>query len=147
MAQVSDTPVVVHAGYVYPFRIISGSTTGEVDETQFSASDITLSLTNLPGGGRRAVIGIIGGGAGGGGSNTTILVAGNGIDITDLGGGSNSLSIDPSIVATNPVSGGAGTFGITNVLDTAGGPFDLVGHTNQPMLLIKEIIERNSGRH
>ena len=125
----------VHAGYVYPFRIISGNTTGEVDETQFSASDITLSLTNLPGGGRRAIIGIIGGG--GGGSNNTILVAGNGLEFTDLGGGSNSLSIDPTVVATNPVSGGAGTFGITNVLDTAGGPFDLVGHTNQPTLLIK----------
>ena len=83
------------AGNVYPFRIISGSTTGEVDETQFSTSDITLTLTNLPGGGRRAIMGIIGGGGGGG--------------------------------------------GITNVLDTAGGTYDLVGHTNQPTLLIKGI--------
>ncbi len=124
------------AGYVYPFRIITGNTTGEVDETQFNASDITLSLTNLPGGGRRAIIGIVGGG-GVGGSNNTILVAGNGLEFTDLGGGSNSLSIDPSIVATNPIANGAGTFGITNVLDTAGGTYDLVGHTNQPTLLIK----------
>jgi hypothetical protein len=123
-----------HAGYVYPFRIISGNTTGEVDETQFSVSDITLSITNLPGGGRRALIGIIGGG-GIGGSNNTILVAGNGLEFTDEGGGTNLLAIDPSIVATNPVAGTGG--GITNVLDTAGGPYDLVGHTNQPTLLIK----------
>jgi hypothetical protein len=121
------------AGYVYPFRIISGNTTGEVDETQFSTTDITLSLTNLPGGGRRAIISIIGGG--GGGSNNTILVAGNGLEFTDLGGGSNSLAIDPSIVATNPVAGSGG--GITNVLDSAGGAYSLVGHTNQPTLLIK----------
>jgi len=132
---VSTSSDLCLAGYVYPFRIISGNTTGEVDETQFSASDITLSLTNLPGGGRRAIIGIIGGGSGG--SNNTILVAGNGLEFTDLGGGSNSLSIDPSVVATNPVTGGAGSFGITNVLDIAGGTYDLVGHTNQPTLLIK----------
>ncbi|HXI84149.1 MAG TPA: hypothetical protein VNL17_08680 [Verrucomicrobiae bacterium] len=88
--------VILHssfAGNVFPFRIISGSTTAEVDETQFGASDITLTVTNLPGGGRRANIGIIG------------------------GGGSGS--------------------GITNVLDTAGGTYGLVGHTNQPTLLIK----------
>jgi hypothetical protein len=111
------------------------TTTGDVDEVFFSASDIILSLTNLPGGGRRAIISIIGGGGGGGGSNNTILIAGNGLEFTDLGGGSNSLAIDPSIVATNPVIGGGG--GITNVLDNAGGSFSLIGHTNQPMLLIK----------
>jgi hypothetical protein len=122
------------AGNVYPFRLSNGTATGEVDEVFFSASDITLSITNIPGAGKRAIIGIIGGG-GGGGSNNTILVAGNGLDFTDLGGGTNSLAIDPSIVATNPVSGSGG--GLTNVLDSAGGTYSLVGHTNQPTLLIK----------
>jgi hypothetical protein len=122
------------AGNVYPFRLSNITTTGEVDEVFFSASDITLSITNIPGAGKRAIIGIIGGG-GGGGSNNTILVAGNGLDFTDLGGGTNSLAIDPSIVATNPVSSSGG--GLTNVLDNAGGLYSLVGHTNQPTLLIK----------
>lgn len=139
-----------HAGYVFPFRIISGNTTAEVDETQFSTSDITLSLTNLPGGGRRAIIDIIGGG-GGGGSNNTVLVAGNGLDFTDLSGGTNQLNIDGSIVVTNGgflingqslTNGGSITIsvnggGITNFLDSAGGAYSLVGHTNQPTLLIK----------
>ncbi len=59
-------------GNVYPFRLSNAATTGEVDEVFFSASDISLAITNIAGGGRRAVIGIIGGG-GGGGSNNTFL--------------------------------------------------------------------------
>jgi hypothetical protein len=124
----------LYAGYVYPFRLSNATTTGEVDEVFFSASDITLSITNLPGGGRRALIGIIGGG-GAGGTNNTILVAGNGLQFTDEGGGTNLLVIDPSIVATNPVA--SGSSGITNMLDSAGGAYSLIGHTNQPTLLIK----------
>jgi hypothetical protein len=157
VAQVSLS-VIATASNVYPVRLSNVTATGDVDEVFFSASDITLSITNLPGGGRRAVISIIGGGSGGeGGSNNTILVAGNGLSFTDLGDGSNSLAIDSSVVMTNGgfiINVGTATFnvqnggsitipmgsgGITNVLDTAGGPYDLVGHTNQPTLLIKGI--------
>src|SRR6267154_1663616 len=84
------------AGNVFPFRIIAGNTTGEVDETQFSTGDITLSLTNLPGGGRRAIIGILGGG---GGSNNTILVQGLGLRFDNLGGGTNSLSLSNTTIS------------------------------------------------
>jgi len=136
----------------YDFTISNGTVTGDVSQIFFSASDITLSLTNIPGSGKRAIIGIIGGGGGSGGSNTTILVSSNGVLIADGSGGTNILYIDGSVVVTNggflingtPVANGgsitisvSGGVGVTNVLDSAGGPFDLVGHTNQPTLLIK----------
>ena len=173
----------VHAGNIYPWRIISGTATGQVDELQFSASDITLSITNIPGAGARGVIGIIGGGGGGSFSNT-FLIAGNGIQLIDDGGGTNTIAIDPSIVVTGgaPLSvfsgilpiaalplgvgtnftASSGTWsydptnlvwnftppaaasgGITNYLDNAGGPFSLIGHTNQPTLLIKGLTNQN----
>lgn len=86
------------AGNIYPWRIIAGATTGEVDELRFTdPSDITLTLTNLPGGGRRANVDIIGGG-GSSGSNT-IVAGGFGLQATQ-NGNTNTLSINPSVVVT-----------------------------------------------
>ncbi len=56
----ASLPAVVRAGNVYPDRVIVGVATGEVDETQYSTNDVSLTVTNLPGGGRRAILGISG---------------------------------------------------------------------------------------
>jgi CheY-specific phosphatase CheX len=47
-----------NAGNVYPIRLIVGTNTVDVDEVQYSTNDVSLVITNLPGGGRLAILGI-----------------------------------------------------------------------------------------
>jgi len=64
------------ASNIYPWRIITGSTTGIVDEVLFTdTSDLTLSITNLPGGGRRANIDLLASGGGGGTTSNALTNA------------------------------------------------------------------------
>lgn len=47
------------AGNVYPVRLGDFAVTGDVDELYFSTNDVSLVISNLPGGGKRASIGIL----------------------------------------------------------------------------------------
>jgi hypothetical protein len=85
----------------FPFRIISGTTTALVDELQITNSAaVTLIITNLPGGGRRALLGILGtSGTNSGGSATPTIVS-NGLIAVTIDG-TNIVYIDSGRVVTS----------------------------------------------
>jgi len=131
------------AANTYPFRIINGTTTGIVDELQITNSTAaTLSITNLPGGGRRAQLGIYGSGGGGSSTNglldsssTNSLASTNWVNANFLPiAGTNSLVAQASLLAitnsladktitnglaTTSITNGLATTSITNGLTTA----------------------------
>ncbi|MGA2604388.1 MAG: hypothetical protein ABSG14_09180 [Verrucomicrobiia bacterium] len=74
----------------YPFKLMSNAT-GDVDQVQFDPTQVTVTFTNIPGGGRRAILSIIGGGGGG---TQTVLVASNCAALVNLGGNTNAIAVD-----------------------------------------------------
>lgn len=87
----------------YPFKLIVPNITGDVDQVQFDPTQFSITLTNIPGGGRRGVLEFIGS-TGGGGTNT-VLVAERGVLLTSQGTGTNGIGVDFSMVVSNQMNG------------------------------------------
>jgi len=83
----------------YPFKLLANAT-GDVDQVQFDPAQVSLTLTNTPGGGRRAIVNIIGALGGPGGTNI-VLLAEPGVLLTPQGTGTNGIGADFSLVVSN----------------------------------------------
>jgi hypothetical protein len=81
-----------NAAIDYNVKVMANAT-GDVEQLWFDPSQVTVTITNLPGGGKRAILSIIGGG-GGGGLTQSVLVASNCVALVNIGGGTNAIAVD-----------------------------------------------------
>jgi hypothetical protein len=95
---------VVHGTPIdYPFKLSNTSVTGDPDQVWLDPLQFSVSITNFLAGGRRAYIEFIGSSTGGG--TQTVLIAEPGVLLTGLGGNTNGIGADFSIVLSNQMTG------------------------------------------
>ncbi|HVM62882.1 MAG TPA: hypothetical protein VMV72_18620 [Verrucomicrobiae bacterium] len=110
-----------HATNLYPVGVGNGATTASGDMLVFPGA--TLSVSNVPGGGRVVTLsGLVGSGGG----TQTVLVSSNCIAIVNLGGGTNSIAVDTNCLVselnvpglTNSLVAQASLLAVSNYLAT-----------------------------